>query len=143
MAGSTQPTPNLGGNGFIWVLLAAVGTYFVVQQVPLEGSRPPTNERPIQQQAGVQDVDARLWQDPFAAVAAVLSSSADLKPENCEATKQLNKDIRDEIHFHCRPPLYMRSEVQLRAFWSHPLPGRLTRRTMNFGDGLAMRFSLL
>jgi hypothetical protein len=107
MADSTQPTPNIGGNGFFWVLVAAVGTYFVVHPVPLEDSRPPTAERPIQEQVGAQDVDARLWQDPFAAVAAVLSRSPDFKPENCEATKlaKLNKEIQGEIQPHCPPPL--------------------------------------
>jgi hypothetical protein len=32
--------PNIGGNGFIWILLVAAGTYFVAQQqVPLQGNR--------------------------------------------------------------------------------------------------------
>ena len=35
-ADTKQSTPNIGGNGFIWLLLAAAGTYFVAHQLPLE-----------------------------------------------------------------------------------------------------------
>ncbi|TMJ89868.1 MAG: hypothetical protein E6G78_07115 [Alphaproteobacteria bacterium] len=101
MAAETkQSTPNIGGNGFIWLLLAAAGTYFVAHQLPLEGSRPPTSEAIIAQRAGVQDVEARLWQDPFAAVAGVLARSPELKPENCQAAA-----INDGIKRHCQSPL--------------------------------------
>ena len=37
---SKQSLPNIGGNGFIWILVAAATTYFVAHQIPLEGSRP-------------------------------------------------------------------------------------------------------
>jgi len=90
--------PNIGGNGFIWILLVAAGTYFVVQQVPLQGSRPATTERSIRERVGEQHVDARLWQDPFAAVADYLAKSPGLKPENCNGR---HKDIET----YCRPPL--------------------------------------
>jgi hypothetical protein len=49
---SKQSFPNLGGNGFVWILLVAAGTLFVARQTPLEGSRPPSAERLIPQQAG-------------------------------------------------------------------------------------------
>ena len=62
--------PNLGGNGFIWILLVAAGTYLVAQQqASLQGSRPASTERSIAERVGEQHVDARLWQDPFATVA--------------------------------------------------------------------------
>jgi len=72
---SKQQIPNIGGNGFIWILLVAAGTYFVAHQVPLEGSRPPTKQKFVFEQSVVQDIDARLWQDPFAAVAEKLTAS--------------------------------------------------------------------
>jgi hypothetical protein len=81
--GSTPQTPNIGGNGFIWILLMAAGTYFVAHQVPLEGSRPPAQEKSLSEQADVQDVDARLWQDPFAAVAEKLTKSEELRAKDC------------------------------------------------------------
>ncbi len=111
-ADTKQSSPNIGGNGFIWLLLAAAGTYFVAHQLPLEGSRPPTTESFIGQRTGVQDVDARLWQDPFAAVAEVLARSPELKPENCQLDA-----IKDRIKGHCQSPL---SESALG--WQLPKP---------------------
>jgi hypothetical protein len=93
--------PNIGGNGFIWILLVAAGTFFVTHQVSLEGSRPATTERSIQERIGEQHVDARLWQDPFAAVANELAKSPELKPENCDRSSSRYKDIET----YCRPPL--------------------------------------
>src|SRR5262249_13667132 len=92
--------PNIGGNGFIWILLVAAGTYFVAQQqVPLQGSRPASTERSIHERVGEHLVDARLWQDPFAVVADYLAKSPSLKPENCYNGKY--KDIET----YCRRPL--------------------------------------
>jgi hypothetical protein len=62
---SKQPAPSIGGNGFIWILLVAAGTYLVVQQGPLEGSRPLATERSVSERPGAQDIEARLWQDPL------------------------------------------------------------------------------
>jgi hypothetical protein len=93
--------PNIGGNGFIWILLVAAGTYFVAQQVPLQGSRPASTERSIHERVGEQHVDARLWQDPFAAVADYLAKSPGLKRENCDGHNGRYKDIET----YCRPPL--------------------------------------
>src|SRR5262249_32075100 len=104
-ADTKQSSPNIGGNGFIWILLAAAGTYFVSHQLPLEGSRPPTSESVIAQRTGVQDVEARLWQDPFAAVAEVLARSPELKPENCEPDAIKDRTVKDRIKGHCQSPL--------------------------------------
>src|ERR1700747_558003 len=98
---SRQPTPNIGGNGFIWIMLVAAGTYFVAHQAPLEGSRPPTTVRSISERAGEQHIDARLWQDPFAAVAETLARSPELRPENCDSTDIKHNDIKK----YCRSPL--------------------------------------
>jgi len=92
---------NVGGNGFIWILLVAAGTFFVTHQVSLEGNRPATTERSIHERVGEQHVDARLWQDPFAAVADELNKSPELKPENCDRSNIRYK----EIETYCRPPL--------------------------------------
>jgi hypothetical protein len=97
---SKQSLPNIGGNGFIWILVAAATTYFVAHQIPLEGSRPATAGRSISEHVGEQHVDARLWQDPFAAVADALNKSPELKPENCDPHNSRYKDIE----MYCRPP---------------------------------------
>jgi hypothetical protein len=98
---SRQPTPNIGGNGFIWIMLVAAGTYFVAHQAPLEGSRPPTTVNSISERAGEQHIDARLWQDPFAAVAETLARSPELRPDNCDSTDIKHNDIKK----YCRSPL--------------------------------------
>jgi len=56
------------GNGVVMLLLVAMGAFFL-REAPLEGSRPAANEPRLEQRFGEQDIDARLWQDPFGAVA--------------------------------------------------------------------------
>jgi hypothetical protein len=108
---SKQPAPTIGGNGFIWILLVAAGTYFVAHQAPLEGSRPPTTERSILERAGEQHIDARLWQDPFAAVAETLARSPELTPENCDSNDFKYKDIK----MYCHSPLGASASVPALA----------------------------
>ena len=128
MAGDSN-LANMGGNGFIWILLVAAGTYFVAQQqVPLQGSRPASTERSIDERVGEQLVDARLWQDPFAAVADYLAKSPSLQRENC-----YNGRYKD-IETYCRPPLKTPAIPQasekvhptrcLTLRWSYRLPDR-------------------
>jgi hypothetical protein len=45
----------------------------------------------------VQDVDARLWQDPFVTVAETLAKSPELTPKNCGKHYEGTEG-------HCRPP---------------------------------------
>ena len=136
-----QSTPNIGANGFTWILLVAAGTYFVAHQLPLEGSRPPTTEAVIGQPVGVQDVDARLWQDPFAAVAEALRRSPEFKPKNC-----LQDKLKDRIKNHCFSPLNESRESnpcprRLCWSWSRRFRGHPIRRNTNRGDARVMRFS--
>ena len=85
---SKQPISNIGTNGFIWLPAVAAGTFFVANKLPLEGSRPPTTERSLPERpGGAQNVDARLWQDPFVAVGETLARSPELKLENCRANE--------------------------------------------------------
>ncbi len=102
MPESKQSSSNLGASGVAWILLAAAGTYFVVHTPPLEGNRPPTTEAFLRAPPSVQDVDSRLWQDPFAAIVDKLTKSTDLKPENC--------DVKIEVRDHCVSPLSAASD---------------------------------
>jgi hypothetical protein len=52
---SKQPTPSIGANGFLWLLVVAAGTYFVTNRPPLEGSRPPAVEKYIPERRSIQD----------------------------------------------------------------------------------------
>jgi hypothetical protein len=98
MAGDSQ-LPNIGGNGFIWILVAMATTYFVAHPGPLSGSRPASTDRSLSEHIGEQRIDARLWQDPFAAVADDLAKS-ELKPESCNRPDVQRKDIET----YCQPP---------------------------------------
>src|SRR5437667_12485244 len=49
--------------GVIAILLLAAGV--LVQQIPLERTRPVTKTKPVELPEGVQTVPARLWQDPI------------------------------------------------------------------------------
>jgi hypothetical protein len=95
---SKLPAPNIGGNGFVWILLVAAGTYFVAHHAQLEGSRPPAIKKVIHERTGDQDIDARLWQDPFATVADTLTRSRDLTPKVCETDPA-------KYPTHCQAPL--------------------------------------
>jgi hypothetical protein len=100
---STPSPPNVGGNGFIWIALVAASTFFLARELPLEGSRPPVTQQLIAEPAAVQDIDARLWQDPFAAVNDTLTKSSDLKANACNPTPF--KDVPPaEAQNHCDPP---------------------------------------
>ena len=62
-----SPEPSSHTPGIIVALLlliSAVG----VRQIPLESSRPHHVEKVKNRIVGLEDVDARLWQDPFTAV---------------------------------------------------------------------------
>ncbi|SCK56655.1 hypothetical protein VAR608DRAFT_5905 [Variovorax sp. HW608] len=59
---------SLPSNGIVAIVLLAAGVLFV-REVPLETTRLPVNEPRLEQHYAKQDIDARLWQDPFGAVA--------------------------------------------------------------------------
>jgi len=56
------------GGGFVVIALLTAGVIFVANK-PLESSRPAQPEQRVELRKAAQDTDARLWQDPFAAVA--------------------------------------------------------------------------
>jgi hypothetical protein len=102
---SRNSVSNIGTNGFIWLLALAAGTFFVTNRLPLEGSRPPTIERVLPERHGVQDVDARLWQDPFVAVA---ERSSELDSKKCPGQEEAVKGAPgqdEELVDHCQSQL--------------------------------------
>lgn len=103
--------PRSGGGpspgGIIAVVMLTAGILFI-REVPLETTRLPVNEPRIQQGV-VQDVDARLWQDPFGAVARAREEA--YKRDKVQAAKadeerhplNLGNDIGREIVRTGRP----------------------------------------
>jgi len=55
--------------GGLAVVFAVIISFFVIDPGALEGIRPVSDNREISQVHGIEDVQARLWQDPFAAAA--------------------------------------------------------------------------
>ena len=58
----------LPGGGVVIVALLTAGAV-LISKAPLETSRPALTEPHLESRQAVQDIDARLWQDPFGAVA--------------------------------------------------------------------------
>ena len=57
------------GSSFVILAFAAVSAAYVAwQHTPLVSSRPTEPEYPAHELRSAQDIDARLWEDPFAAV---------------------------------------------------------------------------
>jgi hypothetical protein len=81
-----QPGGNLASSSFFIAALVATGAYFIHHEAPLVGSRPAVTEINIQDPGPIhhKSVDARLWQDPFAALG-----------------KSLNKSARDDLEKQC------------------------------------------
>lgn len=75
--------------GIVAILMLTAGVLFI-REAPLETTRLPVNEPRIQQGVG-QDVDARLWQDPFGAVARAREEAYKLDREEAR-----NADLRHD-----------------------------------------------
>src|SRR5208283_2467134 len=96
MADDNKPGSNLANSGIIVAALAAMGVYYFHREAPLVDLRPAD---PIsQEQAAPQTIDARLWQDPFAAV----EKSRD-KSEQRDLEKQCQQNPSGNNH--CLAPL--------------------------------------
>jgi hypothetical protein len=76
MAEGQSPLSDLSGNAFVWVVLATALAVFTHQQGSLETPRPASTQSTLHVDRGEQTIDARLWQDPFAAVSGSTSTSA-------------------------------------------------------------------
>ena len=102
---SKSSSSSLPGNGLMAVLLVVAGV-FLVREVPLETTRQPVNEVRLSQQQDLQDIDARLWQDPYAAVAKARAEAAKRDPKNAttsfdaDRTLQLRIGIKRMIEGH-------------------------------------------
>jgi len=65
---------NFANNGTILMTLLSAGALVFSHFAPLQDARPDSSEvRQVHESATIQTIDARLWQDPFAAVAKAVS----------------------------------------------------------------------
>jgi len=97
MADDNKPGSNLANSGVIVAALAAMGVYYFHHEAPLVDLRPAA-DAPIEERTAPQTVDARLWQDPFAAIQKSLEKSGNQDPvQKCQGA--LSDDRR------CKSPL--------------------------------------
>src|SRR2546421_10518983 len=89
------------GSGFAWpsaAVVAALATVLVHNTSPLRSSRPDEKPRREHTAKGDQTVEARLWQDPFAAVAAHQAKEAELEAKSNSDKKRKNADLTSTAH---------------------------------------------
>ena len=97
---------NLPVAGIVALILAAIASALFTR-VPLEVPRPPPSAGVRYQEPALQDLDARLWEDPFAAVARARKdvSGAPAKqderhtlPEICDHLRKVGEGAKLKAH---------------------------------------------
>lgn len=101
MADLKQPSPNPAGNAFVWVAIVAAAVAYVGSRANLESLRPQANEPSPIHASAKQDIDARLWQDPFGTV--LQADGARYGWTTTEAStnglKPLTRDPKQDAHY--------------------------------------------
>jgi hypothetical protein len=91
-------------SGIMAIVMLAAGGLFI-RAVPLEATRPPVNEQRLERGSASQDMDARLWQDPFGAVARAREAAHKHKASQAQkADEQRTAHLRKEISERTRHP---------------------------------------
>lgn len=101
--------PGLSNNSFIVAALVASGAYYFYAMAPLQVSRPIVSEPQIHERFDGQDIESRLWQDPFAAVARAIESKHEPPDFDCGTVlsgKQKEHAASDHEAQHCNSPLF-------------------------------------
>ena len=94
MADDRQSGPGFGGNSLVLLIAAAASAFYVSWQKPLlESSRPTDPEHQINEILSRQDVEARLWQDPFAAIAREREDRKNNKQEERAVDHSVQKNF--------------------------------------------------
>jgi hypothetical protein len=71
-----QAGTNFASGSVVVAALVAAGTsFFVNHEAPLHGLRPAMTEPQFHQSSTSQDIEARLWQDPFSAIAKTIENA--------------------------------------------------------------------
>lgn len=89
--------PGLPISGGAVVIALILGSLFV-QQPAFKGSRPKVSGHGVSTSAGLEDVQARLWEDPFAAVRRHRSENPENAPETIESlAEQIVEKNTEEV----------------------------------------------
>lgn len=81
MANEEKSGTNFASGSVTVAALAAIGVYYFHHEAPLVDLRPTATDAKLQLQAPTYAVEARLWQDPVAAVEKSLDASGKQNPE--------------------------------------------------------------
>jgi hypothetical protein len=95
MEKESNPAGGMPSGGIMAIVMLTAGVLFI-RAVPLEATRLPVNEPKIEQSSTEQDMDARLWQDPFGAVARAREEAKKRDPAEAKAADKL----RTPAHIH-------------------------------------------
>lgn len=101
--------PGLSNNSFIVAALVASGAYYFYAMAPLQVSRPIVSEPQIHEKFDDQDIESRLWQDPFAAVARAIESKHEPPDFGCKKLPSGGPKERaasEHEKQHCNSPLF-------------------------------------
>jgi hypothetical protein len=96
MEKESKSSGGLSGNGMIAVALLVTGALFV-REIPLEANRPPAGEPRVAQHFSLQDINARLWQDPFGAIARGRAEERKNKEERDPSTIDKNQRTAEKL----------------------------------------------
>lgn len=98
MAEEGKQGTNLANGGVVLMALLATGALVFHKEAPLTGSRPPVAESSIRERVEAQTVDARLWQDPFAAIGKAVDKLApDKHGQQCAGLSSTDKFCHSPI----------------------------------------------
>ncbi|MQA20153.1 hypothetical protein [Rugamonas rivuli] len=103
-------------SGLMAIVMLTAGGLFI-RAVPLEATRPPVSEQKIERTSASQDMDARLWQDPFGAVARAREEAQKHKPAQAKAADRLRNE---RLRASMKSPNRTKSRVEVLAVM---LPG--------------------
>jgi hypothetical protein len=98
MEKESKPAGGIPSSGIMAIVMLTAGVLFI-RAVPLEPTRLPVNEPKIQQTSTEQDMDARLWQDPFGAVARAREEAQKRNPAQAKAADKRHRpaNIRGDM----------------------------------------------
>ena len=127
---SNENTGNLLANPLPIVMVVLLAAGVLIKQVPLQSARPSDPERVKFVPAAQQDVEARLWQDPFAAVEKQEGRS-EPKTHTPEALREVirkKSNAGGQVKNHRRERLRRLLLRGSREPAPHPLRGALCAR---------------
>ncbi|HEY8098702.1 MAG TPA: hypothetical protein VIE65_21760, partial [Methylobacter sp.] len=105
----------IANNNLILVALVAAAGFAYIREAPLSVVRPVMTEAQLHEKSGRQDIESRLWQDPFEAVAQSNEKASDLAAECLDSTPTVKTTSKS--HLHCHSPLFDR-----KGFPIHGVP---------------------